>query len=248
MTFIDLLSSNELTLGHRNGGQFEFLDVIASTPGVSLSTILRVGAHVDLQLDNDVVRTICEFSDFAFGKGCGVGLETSIYANIAEVVTNVTVANEDGCELAVGQEYSMALGAKAGATAHVGDLSVGPSGERKTVIWATTMDSKCGISSEIPTLIASATSSAYVERREATATSVVTMKTETSGANSTFDVTSFGTSATAFPTISGSPTPYTPMGSALEQRSQNQDWRLIVGLSVGLGVPFLAAVVFGALL
>jgi hypothetical protein len=78
------------------------------------------------------------------------GIEVAVYANVAEFITNVTYVPDDKeCELKVIQEYNMAIGALAGASAVVEFLhetkSWGPIIGTSTAIFTTTMAEACAI-------------------------------------------------------------------------------------------------------
>lgn len=98
-------------LVYSNRGQFEFLPVTVGVDGAAFSAILRVGAHAGLKAG----------AEYAFEAG----LEVAVVADVVEIVTYITATPDDAvCKLAMSQEYSVALGAAAGATVVVDDAHV----------------------------------------------------------------------------------------------------------------------------
>jgi hypothetical protein len=99
-----------------------------------------------------------EISPFSFDIGnttigpptVEAGIEVAVFANVAEFITNVTYTpgNEE-CELRVIQEYNMAVGALAGASAVVEFLhetmSWGPVIGTSIAIFTTTLAEACAI-------------------------------------------------------------------------------------------------------
>ncbi|PSN75564.1 hypothetical protein BS50DRAFT_43158 [Corynespora cassiicola Philippines] len=157
------LFSNEIADINFNGGQFEFLPVTLESAGIQLRAILRIGAHIGL---NIVTPTLPDVEIFNHPlPQFGGGIEAGIFANMAEFLTNVTLAPEDeDCKLQLVQEYSIALGAAAGATVAFMSYTYGPVAEVSTPVWFTTIASACAIEATAtptptgpPTITASAT-------------------------------------------------------------------------------------------
>ncbi|CAJ2512644.1 Uu.00g007630.m01.CDS01 [Anthostomella pinea] len=135
------------------GGQFEFLPVTITTPGASLKAVLRVGIHAGIAFNYDTTTILGgEF-------GIGAGIEGSVFANVAEFVTNVTTSGDGNsdCDLQfqcrvfraqsmsgdVVEYYEFAVGAAAGATAHLGTNTWGPTPNTTTAIFYTTLADAC---------------------------------------------------------------------------------------------------------
>ncbi|KAI1335505.1 hypothetical protein F5Y15DRAFT_428188 [Xylariaceae sp. FL0016] len=116
------------------GGKFEFLPVTITTAEASLKAVLRVGVHAGIQFQTD--------SDEDEAWSLGAGLEGSVFANVAEFVTNVTSGTGE-CELEVVEYYELAVGAAAGATAHWSTHSWGPTPNTTTAIFYTTLADVC---------------------------------------------------------------------------------------------------------
>ncbi|KAF2105935.1 hypothetical protein BDV96DRAFT_655207 [Lophiotrema nucula] len=154
-----------------NGGQFEFLPVTIETAGVVLSAVLRIGVHAGVAISTPDEGFLSEFevANITFPKLSG-GIEVGVFANVAEFVTNVTVApNDDKCELQVVQGYQMALGAAAGATVAFNEHVWGPVAETSIPIFYTTLADICAIKGKpTPTNTATpmVTARALLDRQE----------------------------------------------------------------------------------
>ncbi|KAF2795410.1 hypothetical protein K505DRAFT_373905 [Melanomma pulvis-pyrius CBS 109.77] len=129
-----------------NGGQFEFLPVTIESAGIVLSAILRVGAQFGLEIVTPLVPPPL--------PSMSGGIEVGIFANVAEFVTNVTVApKDDECELRVVQGYQFAIGAAAGATVAIAKEEYGPAVETSVPIFYTEIADVCAIKGKpTPTL------------------------------------------------------------------------------------------------
>lgn len=150
---------------------------------IVLAAVIRVGAHAGLRLNHwssEENSTLDQITPG--GLSFGAGIEMGVFADLAEFTTNVTYdSNNEDCQLQLAHEYSVAVGATAGATVHYNDLTYGPAIGSRTAIWFTTMDSRCAMSrdpSPTPTLtIASASASALARRQaletETTETTII---------------------------------------------------------------------------
>ena len=143
-----------------NGGQFEFLPVTVGADGAAFSAILRVGAHAGLTVD---------------AASFEAGLEVAVLADVAEIVTNITATPDDpDCKLPITQEYSIALGAVAGATVIVHDATYGPVAETFTPIWYTTMTGMCASEAETSAVSSPTVTSDTLRRRDDLTTTILT--------------------------------------------------------------------------
>jgi hypothetical protein len=157
-----------------NGGQFEFLPVTIESAGVVLSATLRIGAQVGFE-----ITTGAAIGVFPAVSG---GIEVGVFANIAELITNVTVASDDDeCDVRVVQGYQFALGAQAGATVMVKTEEYGPAYETSVPIWYTELADVCGIKGKsTPTPTPAVTPRAIANRvAEYTTTTLTTPVTYT---------------------------------------------------------------------
>jgi len=80
--------------------------------------------------------------------GASAGVVAGIFADVAQLTTNVTVApsgDSNGCALRVEEVYSMAIGAKAGASVAIGTHTWGPQPNTQIAIFFTTLVDKCAI-------------------------------------------------------------------------------------------------------
>jgi hypothetical protein len=81
--------------------------------------------------------------------GASAGIVAAVFADVVQLTTNVTIApsgGKSGCALKVEEVYSMALGARAGASVAIGAHTWGPQPSVQTAIFFTTLADKCAIS------------------------------------------------------------------------------------------------------
>ena len=246
------------------------------------------------------------------------GVEVGVFAAIAELLTNITggalLAAEDGCALKIVEEYTLALGAVAGATLAVGDHTWGPQPNTTIPVFYTTLADVCAVTAKAtPT----ATSSQAVSARQAAGPKLVTTTLSTtllltnvgcadptviscpaaqqtttiqtttktlitavpSGVTPTFPESTaltvlstvpFGKQVNKLSATTGRPASYVPpppppsttsssakpsgtgggdiltdIGNVVNGETGGVSNKLIIGLSVGLGVPIVAAVIAG---
>ncbi|KAK1994781.1 hypothetical protein LX36DRAFT_726684 [Colletotrichum falcatum] len=173
---IALFSKNVSSVNF-NGGRFEFLPVVVESAGVALKAVLRVGVSAGIQLSTPVEgRELEIFNKSLSVPGASAGVEVGVFANVAELSTNVTAApaapgdadDDDGCALRAVNAYQFALGAAAGASVRIGDRVWGPVPSTQVAIFYTTLGDGCASRREVPSLPATAASVA------ATATAMTT--------------------------------------------------------------------------
>ncbi|KAK6709725.1 hypothetical protein SNK05_004199 [Fusarium graminearum] len=125
-----------------NGGEFEFLPVTVESAGVVFKAVLRVGIQAGFEISSSDV-SIAGKDIFRIGAG----IETGVYANIAELITNVTLSTEedDQCGLRVEEAYQLAVGAAAGASVAIEDITWGPAVETEVPIFYTTLAQACAV-------------------------------------------------------------------------------------------------------
>lgn len=279
------------------GGHYEFLPLTIKVNGGYLRAVLRLQASlgIELSLPND---------PSVLKDDIRVGVEADVFAYVADFMMRVddtSTAETDDCDLSADLEYTLAVGAAAGATVGVGSHKWGPTAESTVPIWYTTLASTC-VKSEA-TSTPSASVSAQITAREnvvkgvddligddgsttstrtetytivacsssglvncpvslqttsvqiATVTSILTVQsgsTASFAVNTQSSVTStipFGHNSAKLTATSGAPTSYTPLAtcrhSTLDGGTGTSN-KLIIGLRVGLGVPFLAALIIGS--
>ncbi|KFY69488.1 hypothetical protein V496_00208 [Pseudogymnoascus sp. VKM F-4515 (FW-2607)] len=121
-----------------NGGNFEFLPVTLIGANTVLTAVLRLGIRSGFELSTHTKYVAGFPVDFS------AGIEAGVWADVAKFVTNVTaVPDSDDCALQVVEEYSMLLGANAGATLGLGEHSWGPAPSTEVPIWYTTLADAC---------------------------------------------------------------------------------------------------------
>ncbi|KAI1759529.1 hypothetical protein GGR53DRAFT_140672 [Hypoxylon sp. FL1150] len=283
-----------------NGANFEFLPVTVESAGGILKALLRVGIKAGFELETPPV--IIPSTSLSTSASAGVGV--SVWADIAELVTNITAVPEgddEDCALRVEQTYQFGLGAAAGATLAIGFETWGPAPSTNIPIFYTTLADVCAIQGRT-TATTTASTAAITARADddletttltktvtftgtgceitGLANCPVTMQTTTkvtstlthvtvipSGSEATFPETTgtgvatpvpFGTNMKTIDATTGSPTSYTPppptssisgiSGPTSEHplgEVHGVDTRVIIGVSVGIGVPVLAAIIIG---
>ncbi|KAF5684319.1 hypothetical protein FCIRC_4023 [Fusarium circinatum] len=123
-----------------NGGDFEFLPVTLESAGVVFKAVLRVGVKAGFEIASPEVsiagKTIAHV---------GGGIEVGVFANIAELITNVTLSTDedDDCSLRVEEVYQLAVGAAAGASVAIDDITWGPVPETEIPVFYTTLGHAC---------------------------------------------------------------------------------------------------------
>lgn len=99
------------------------------------------------------------------------GVQVSVFANVAEFITNVTFSQDEDadCVLQVLESYQLALGAAAGASVAVGSKTWGPVPETEIPIFYTTLAEACATqmtSSKTAEVASAVTSGAIAARAE----------------------------------------------------------------------------------
>jgi hypothetical protein len=128
--------------------------------------VLRVGIQAGFEISSTDV-SIAGKDIFRIGAG----IETGVYANIAELITNVTLSTHEGdqCGILVEEAYQFAVGATAGASIAIKDNTWGPVVEIEVPIFYTTLAQACAVQRSSGTISASRatlTSAVLVRRRE----------------------------------------------------------------------------------
>ncbi|EWZ84317.1 hypothetical protein FOCG_11741 [Fusarium oxysporum f. sp. radicis-lycopersici 26381] len=123
-----------------NGGDFEFLPVTLESAGVVFKAVLRVGVKAGFEIASPEV-SIAGKTIFHVGGGVEVG----VFANIAELITNVTLSTDEDndCSLRVEEVYQLAVGAAAGASVAIDDITWGPMPETEIPVFYTTLGHAC---------------------------------------------------------------------------------------------------------
>ncbi|KAH6964742.1 hypothetical protein EDB82DRAFT_510925 [Fusarium venenatum] len=134
--------------------------------GVVFKAVLRVGIQAGFEISSSDV-SIAGKDIFRIGAG----IESGVYANIAELITNVTLSTDedDQCGLRVEEAYQLAVGAAAGASIAIEDITWGPAVETEVPIFYTTLAQACAVqrrSGTISTSQVTLASAALVMRGE----------------------------------------------------------------------------------
>ncbi|KAL4757095.1 uncharacterized protein BDW70DRAFT_118579 [Aspergillus foveolatus] len=276
------------------GGRMEFLPVTIEGHG-SLQALLLLEASVGFEITSpdSILADIASFS-------AGIGAEVFAYVADFLVQADASTSDDTDCAVEVVAEYTLAVGAAAGATVAVAEYEWGPAPSTTVPLFYTTLASTCaGSKTSSPTTTPVSTLEERDNDFEKTTTTVSTTSTYTMvscsskglvncpvrlqsttsveralttvltvGPNveATFPVDTFTTLEGAIPfgdnvrtfgALSGTPVSYVPpqptssetggaesVGSA-EDGSNSNKTQLIIGLSVGLGVPAVIAIAFG---
>ncbi|GAM33882.1 hypothetical protein TCE0_013r01102 [Talaromyces pinophilus] len=290
------------------GGAYEFLNVTISGEG-SIQALLSLKASLGVDVNLPDTPTYDLFS---------AGIETDVFAYVADFLIQVngsTAATDNGdCELAAVAEYTVAVGAAAGATLAIHSYSWGPSPNTTIPVWYTTLASLCATTKTVTSTAASViTARAELGQRDDSSLTTTTLTTTyqivncvspglincpinlqnttiysavvtsvlavesgstvtlpTNGVSALVTGIPFGSKSQRLDAISGTPTSYVPPppppppptstaamasatstgntagnGSGSNGKTSGSNDKLIIGLSVGLGVPFLAAILAG---
>lgn len=231
------------------------------------------------------------------------GVEADVFAYLADfllTVNGTTDASDGECELAAVAEYTVGLGAAAGATVAVDTYAWGPTPATTIPVFYTTLASVCAATRSGSAPSSTITPRAYLDPRADMTTSTlsseesytivnclstglvqcpVNLQNTTSyqttvtkevvvqsGADAEWPTTTHASVTSAIPfgkdvrklkATSGAPTSYVPPSTATasasvsatgssepaNEKTQGTNNKLIIGLSVGLGVPALIAIV-----
>ncbi|KAK3181504.1 hypothetical protein K4F52_007214 [Lecanicillium sp. MT-2017a] len=249
-----------------NGGKFEFLPVTIESAGTVLKAVLRLslGAGFSLysaDLTPGLESTFGDFDPKDFTAAAGV--ESRIYANVAELVTNVTTSTGDddaaNCALQAVQEYKFAVGAAAGASVGLGHRFWAAAPSTEIPIFVTTLAAICAQSSSPATTTAEATIR-DLENGESLETLTLTREetyTATQCVDASWPVTTevaavtpveFGTNARELVATTGKPEAYGGESNDgddgfFDRETGGISNAVVLGLSIGLGVPILIATI-----
>lgn len=105
----------------------------------TITALLKVGCHIGVDFEAPKLGDL----------SASGGIELALYTDIAEFTTHITGSNtgdSSGCELRIVEEYTLALGAAAGATVALNTHTWGPHIERTTPIYYTTLENVCAAS------------------------------------------------------------------------------------------------------
>lgn len=262
--------------------------------GTVIRAVLQLSLRAGFALEADLIPgpdvELGPFNTEDFKAAAG--LETRVYANIAELKTNITFGDDDDCDLRVQQAFQLAVGAAAGAYVGIGNRTWGPMPETEVPMFPTTFAGECVTKTKIEpkttgiveprapeddsdltttTLTREATYTAVQcgetgaincpankeTYREYAATETL-MTSVASGSDATWPATitgavntkDFGKGAVAITSSSGKPKPDDPKTADdddgfFDQETGGVSNKVIIGVSVGLGVPFIIALIAG---
>jgi hypothetical protein len=113
--------------------------VTVESAGVVLSASLRIGIYTGLTIGAPPGLSSVPWMEKMEG-----GIQLSVFANLAEFITNVSyVPNDPECEIKAVQEFQVALGAAAGMSVAIDVVTWGPVAETKVPIWNTQLAEVC---------------------------------------------------------------------------------------------------------
>ncbi|KAI9147170.1 FAD-linked oxidoreductase hmp9 [Paramyrothecium foliicola] len=144
------LFSEEATDLAFNGGRFEFLPVTVNSAQGTLRAILQLSLRAGFELSPpDLIPGFnLDIPFFDLGNlTASAGIETLVFANVADLVTRIEAdfAPDAECALNIAQEYTLAVGAAAGATVALGDQVFGPTASTEIPIFTATIADLCAV-------------------------------------------------------------------------------------------------------
>ncbi|GKZ26426.1 hypothetical protein AbraIFM66951_004930 [Aspergillus brasiliensis] len=267
------------------GGRMEFLPVTVTGHG-SIQALLQVQTSIGFQISTPSSVSVFEFLSFS----AGVGGELSAYVADFLLEVDASTSKDAQCDFEAVAEYTLALGAAAGATVAVDTYQWGPTPNTTVPVFYTTLASICAGSKTSPSTITPtatlakrddlvtttvSTSTTYtvvncisqglincpvnLQNTTSVKSTMTTVLTVESGVDATYPANTFASLTSAIPfgsnarrlgATSGTPVSYVPptatatatgasstdAGGDNEHHHSNRN-KLIIGLSVGLGVP-----------
>ncbi|KAL7820236.1 hypothetical protein V8C44DRAFT_75701 [Trichoderma aethiopicum] len=148
-----------------DGGRLAFLPVKIRYGNVLLKAILRIEARIGIAFETFIDGISVDAVGLKALK-VGAGVEARVYANIAEFVTNITLAEVDlpskrddddrdddddskdnNCLLSMAQAFTFGIGAAAGATVELIGNTWGPTPETEIPLFYTTLAQVCALTS-----------------------------------------------------------------------------------------------------
>ncbi|KAJ6441523.1 allantoate permease [Purpureocillium lavendulum] len=159
------------------GGKFRFLPVTIQSGNTVLKAVLRLQLRTGFSITPFDPGVEIQIGDLDLSKfKASAGIEASVYANVAEFRTNVTLGNltsdhksdskSAACVLNVVQDYRLVIGAAAGATLGFLGRTYGPTPATEIPIYYTTLGSACLAKSSIATTTAAPVASRAVRRAD----------------------------------------------------------------------------------
>ncbi|KAG5951739.1 hypothetical protein E4U53_002388 [Claviceps sorghi] len=134
--------ASELTF---NGGKFEFLPVTLESEEVVLKALLRLSVRAGFTFETYHLHVPVEGTELELAAG----IETQAYVNVAEFTTNITTKpgrefeSSKDCALHVVQDYTLAVGAAAGATVDCLGTAYGPTPATEIPVFYTNLAASC---------------------------------------------------------------------------------------------------------
>ncbi|KAG5929746.1 hypothetical protein E4U42_004673 [Claviceps africana] len=134
--------ASELTF---HGGKFEFLPVTLESDDVVLKALLRLSVRAGFTLDTYDLHVAAAGKELKLAAG----IEARAYVNVAEFTTNITARNgreltsSKDCALHVVQDYTLAVGAAAGAKVEFLGTAYGPTPATEIPVFYSTLAASC---------------------------------------------------------------------------------------------------------
>ncbi|KAL3455034.1 hypothetical protein BJX64DRAFT_91251 [Aspergillus heterothallicus] len=120
------------------GGLLEFLPVTITGAG-SLRALLQLEASIGFDLSTPGIALLEDLT----AVSAGISAEVFAYVADLHLAVNATTDDEADCALEAIAEYTLAVGAAAGATVAVGEDQWGPAPRTTVPVWYTTLASVC---------------------------------------------------------------------------------------------------------
>ncbi|KAL2062881.1 hypothetical protein VTL71DRAFT_5953 [Oculimacula yallundae] len=262
-----------------NGGKFEFLDVTVKSGAVILTGTLRIGLTAGIAIATPDFADAFKAVNILTPWAIEAAIDASVWIDIASFETSITAASAtegNDCNLKVIEEYSMGIGAGAGATLQIGDHFWGPEPEILIPLYFTTLADKCikkaatapPVSSTATVEATTCVSTGYPNCPASlqkvtsntvtkTVTAIVTpgLDPKSVTVNTVVNAIPF-TTEHRMPSLTGSPVSYVPKATVgpsevpivtgiLEESTGGVSNKIIIGVSVGVGVPVLLLLIAG---
>ncbi|GFN13543.1 hypothetical protein AtubIFM55763_011702 [Aspergillus tubingensis] len=152
------------------GGRMEFLPVTVQGHG-TLRALLQVQTSIGFQISTPNSISVFEYLSFS----AGIGGEVSAYVADFLLQIDASTSNDAHCGFEAVAEYTLAVGAAAGATVAVDTYQWGPTPNTTVPVFYTTLDSFCAGYKKSPATI---TPSATLGQRNDLVTTTVSTSTK----------------------------------------------------------------------
>ncbi|KAJ0425217.1 hypothetical protein BJY00DRAFT_274984 [Aspergillus carlsbadensis] len=124
------------------GGLLEFLPITITGSG-SLRALLQLSTSIGFELATPGLAFLADIPGLDIGFSTGVSAEVFAYVADLQLGVNATTDDDADCALEAVAQYTLAVGAAAGATVAVHTYQWGPAPSVTVPVWYTTLGSFC---------------------------------------------------------------------------------------------------------